>query len=216
MKRVTNAVVASLIAATPVSAAQYGWSISASQSDPRVQTGGVAVGVASLYLWYECNLDDGMSTAEFGVQYSGNIIPLAFNAMNGFANAGTATNLLLYVGGCPAAPIVAGQLLVLYNGGPASACIVPSIAGGRNTVDCTPAAWPIRAVGWDALSPPACNDSVPGGPLCGLGCHGDFCVDGFCQTVYCVVCGICPPCDASCPPVSVSPTDWGRVKSFYR
>ena len=56
---------------------------------------------------------------------------------------------------------------VFYFGGPGSLCVVNSNNGIRVTVDCaspTPAAWSLHAIGWDALTAPACADPVP---LCG-------------------------------------------------
>jgi hypothetical protein len=190
MRSTHGPVVALLVAALPASAAeyglpsiQYGWSISASNVDPHVHTGGVPGGLGYLYLWYECNL-------------------------------------LLAVAGCPNAPVIAGQIVALFPAaGPASVCIVPSPAGNRITVDCatTPTAWPIGAVGWDAVSPPSCDDRGSGDSLCGLGCHQSFChPDLGCIEGFCIPCGSCLPCGPNCTPVSVSPTPWGNVKSLYR
>jgi hypothetical protein len=78
---------------------------------------------------------------------------LAFNGMNGYLNAGNATNLLLAVGGCPLGPIVAGSILVLHFA-PLAVCL-----GGANvTMDCAenPQAWPHDRKGYADVSLPAC------------------------------------------------------------
>src|SRR5262245_52014898 len=93
---------------------RYGWTVSKSNADPFVNTGSPTGGVDTLFLWFQCNVGDGISAADFAA--TGSLAPpLAFNVSNGFLNAGNATALLLAVGGCPAAPIVAGSWLVLHS-----------------------------------------------------------------------------------------------------
>ncbi len=75
-----------------------------------------------------------MAAAEFGLCATGMTV-LALNAMNGFLNAGTSTELLLAVGGCPHGSIVAGGILVLDL--PGDICPCASAANGLNvTVEC--------------------------------------------------------------------------------
>ncbi|MFN8176387.1 MAG: hypothetical protein U0167_00510 [bacterium] len=165
MKRILILVLAVLGLATSALAQRlYGWTISASPTDPRVSTGGIVPGsLGHLYLWYFCG--PGMSAADFGLAATG-VVFAGFSTLNGFLNAGSGTNLLLAVGGCPNGPIAAGDITAFYAGGPAHMCIVNSINNIRVTVDCTaptPAAWDIHADGWDALTAPACREA----PLCG-------------------------------------------------
>jgi len=164
MKRVLTLVLALLVIATPaVASYHYGWMISASPDVPYANTGGIAAGgLAHLYLWYYCSYS-GMSAADFGLQATG-VTFVAFSTMNGFLNAGSGTNLLLAVGGCPLGPVVAGDITVLYSGGAGSVCIVNSINGIRVVVDCTaptPSAWDLGAAGWNALAAPDCEDPWP-------------------------------------------------------
>ena len=169
MKRILILVLALLAIATPAFANYYGWTISSSQTDPRAATGGIpSGGLAHLYLWYYCNAGGGMSAADFGLAATG-VVFAGFSTLNGFLNAGSGTNLLLAVGGCPTGPIAAGDITVFYFGGPGSMCIVNSINNIRVTVDCTsptPSAWDLHANGWDALTAPACYEVGPG-------CGGD-------------------------------------------
>ncbi len=117
-------------------AAEFGWTISASSDDPDVSTGTPTMAVISLYLWLQCGEGDGMAAAEMQLLASGGLPIFAFSAMGGFLNAGTATDLLLAVGGCPNGPIVAGYILILDL--PGDICIVPSAANGLNvTVECS-------------------------------------------------------------------------------
>jgi hypothetical protein len=88
----------------------FAWSISSSSTDPHENIGPLG-GTASLYLWLDCNNTGtlGMAAAEFGLSGSG-LDVVAFTPMNGFLNAGTATELLIAVGGCPRGPLVAGRI----------------------------------------------------------------------------------------------------------
>ncbi|MEZ5066618.1 MAG: hypothetical protein R3B81_17950 [bacterium] len=96
---------------------QYGWSISASSTDPFVNSGTLPDIVSNLYLWLHCATFDGMSAAEFQVETDGSVfLPVAFTPQNGFLNAGTVTHILVAVGGCPSGPVVAGMWTVLYFG----------------------------------------------------------------------------------------------------
>jgi hypothetical protein len=67
-----------------------------------------------LYLWYTYNSPDGLSAADISVASDppGSVSVLAFTPMNGFLNAGSATNLLLAVGGCPNGPLLTGSWIV--------------------------------------------------------------------------------------------------------
>ncbi len=71
--------------------------------------------------------------------------------MNGFLNAGTSTDLLLAVGGCPTGPIPAGYWFALMNTFGWEFCL-----GGNNVaVDCTviPSAYPNDHIGFTNNSP---------------------------------------------------------------
>ena len=78
----------------------YGWTVSKSAVDPLVNSGLPTGGVDTLFLWFFCS-DEGMSAAEMTLESIPPGQVLAFNVMNGYLNAGNATNLLLAVGGCP-------------------------------------------------------------------------------------------------------------------
>ncbi len=91
------------------------WSLSASSSDPWENT---VEDSSVLYLWYTCAMASGtgvapeLAAAEFGV--SGDIDVLSFTPMPGFANVGTSTNLLIFVGGCPTPPMMVGEVGVEF------------------------------------------------------------------------------------------------------
>ncbi|MFN8176385.1 MAG: hypothetical protein U0167_00500 [bacterium] len=165
MKRILSVVIAFLVIASPaLASSRYAWMISASSDVPYANTGGIAAGgLAHLYLWYYCSYDGGMAAADFGLRATG-VTFAGFSTMNGFLNAGSGTNLLLAVGGCPLGPVVAGDISVFYFGGAGSVCIVDSINDIRVVVDCTaptPSAWNLAAVGWDAVALPGCEDPWP-------------------------------------------------------
>jgi hypothetical protein len=199
MKKVTKlatALVLTLAASTAAMAGgpgtgQYEWTISFSDTDPNVQTGADFAAFGTLYLWYTgCNTipaGAGMSAAEFDAAVTGwNLV--GFNTANGFLNAGTATALLLAVGGCPTGPVIAGSWTALGTAGKL-ALKASATNGVVGTVDCdiiNPVIWSfptnMRIAG--AIS------AGQAGPVqdWGNGCNTD-------------------PVDSS---------SWGSVKSLYR
>jgi hypothetical protein len=170
---------------------EYGWTVSDSFTDAFSNSSPFVPGVITLKLYYTCNSKDGMSAASFGIvsKNAANVI-LAVTAKNGYLNAGTGTNLLLAVGGCPdaqpqAAPRNAADILVLSNA-PGEYGLVPNaIDGLKVTVDCqpAPAAWPIQWIGFTNLG---------GDPQ-----SKDW--------------DLCAP-----DPISVEAQSWGNVKAMYR
>jgi hypothetical protein len=169
MKRSLTILAALAILVTASSAfgqAQFGWTISGSSANPDANTGAATNTVATLYLWLQCGTGQGMASAEFDLGTGGSMSVLAFTALNGFLNAGGATNLLLAVGGCPNGPVVAGSVLVLDL--PGDVCIVPAAANGNNvTVECGTLALIANDYrGYANLGPPC--DSTPSVTLCDI------------------------------------------------
>lgn len=142
---------------------RYGWTISNSQTDPFQNTGTATSALTTLYLWFQCSTDDGMSAAEFAIEASGPA-HIGTLPMNGFLNAGGTSNLLLAVGGCPEGPVVAANLLVIDL--PGTLCFATSPGtGNRGTVDCrdpVPELWSLDWIGYDSRGSAACR----GGSLC--------------------------------------------------
>ena len=198
MKRTTAiwAVLSMLLMASNAFADQppYGWSISASETDPFVNTTDGVAGFKTVYLWFVCSTPEtgggpgGMASAEFVVcADAANIVGTVL--VNGFLNAGPPPSggnidLLLAVGSCPEGPVVAVNIL-MTNTGSGQVCICPVPKNGNQvTVDCAPAptAWPIEWIGLDKGT----------GQSCGEG-------------------------DVNCDkPVSVEDSSWGTIKGLYR
>lgn len=157
------AVSLSLLTPAVLSAGQYGWSISASSTDPAVNQGTLQTGSVNLYLWYACADDGGMAAAEFRLDSldPANVL-VSFTTMNGFLNAGTFPDMLLAVGGCPTGPVVAGRLNV-SSVVPGDYCVVPSeLSARRLVVDCTITGYPLQAKGYSSRGTmPLCYE-----PLC--------------------------------------------------
>jgi len=130
----------------------YIWTISHSAADPLVFTGSPNNGVDTLFLWFYCSLE-GMSAAEMELASLPPGQVLAFIPVNGYLNAGDATHLLLAVGGCPFAPVVAGNILILHLA-PLALCL----EGANVTVDCSadPQAWPHDRHGYADFGLPLC------------------------------------------------------------
>src|SRR4030095_5695876 len=96
-----------------------------------VNTGTPNGSLDTFYLWFACS-SEGMASAEMELIAPAGTI-LAFNVMNGFLNAGTATHVLLAVGGCPQAPLIAGSVLAFHT-----SSFAICIGGSNVTVDCSP------------------------------------------------------------------------------
>ena len=169
MKRLLTILSLIAIVAMPVAvlaegeAAPYEWSISDSNQDPFVNTD-TTTGFHTVYLWFACSRSandggpGGMAAAEFALVTTppGANLHVASNVVNGYLNAGSATNLLLAVGGCPTGPVVAANLLVIINV-PGNMDLAPSSTQTKGTVDCAvnPSLWPIdwRGIGFLGLTP---------------------------------------------------------------
>jgi hypothetical protein len=141
----------------PAASDIYEWRISKSSTDPYVNFGNPNGSLDTLFLWLSCTQPEGMSAAEMTLETIPAGQVLAFNVMNGYLNAGDATNLLLAVGGCPEGPIVAGSILFFHIQS-LSVCLT----GANVTVDCSlnPQAWPHDFHGYHDSGEPLCiNES---------------------------------------------------------
>jgi hypothetical protein len=128
MKLATILAFAGFLVATSASAQIYGWSLSESSTEACVNQGTPSFGVKNIYLWHTYAY--GLKMAAADITVGGTLAPLAFNPLNGYLNAGSATGLLLAVGGCPIPPIVAGAFIIIDTGGNMT------LGGDRLTVDC--------------------------------------------------------------------------------
>jgi hypothetical protein len=152
---------------SPQGLAPYTWTISASPTNPTVHITAATFGVTAYYLWLYCcdlpgGLQDGMSAAEFAI-LSGGPTHLATIPQNGFLNAGSTTNLLLAVAGCPCGPVVAANLLVISL--PGTMALAPSSTQTKGTVDCSPnpSLW---AINWAGLGIGGVPPPSKGNPGC--------------------------------------------------
>jgi hypothetical protein len=186
----------------------YYWTISKSAQDPFINTGQPTGGIDVLFLWYLCD-GGGMSAAELTLESSLPEVILAFTAQNGYSNAGTDTSLLLAVGGCPVAPVVAGSILLCHRE-PLQICF----GGDDVTVDCAPSpvSWPNGWLGYSDIGTLPCSNG-----LCDLTSdpaaqrnktNAIMDQDELLNAIEAV--------QGDCDPVSVSPNSWGRVKAIYR
>ena len=161
MKRfltIVSALCVCAVMSTSAHAAIYGWTLSESDTDPLDQIGTPNGSTDNLYLWFYCS-DEGMAAAEIDLVSTPPGQVLAFNVMNGYLNAGNATHLLLAVGGCPEAVIVAGAALILHFA-PLAVCL----EGANVTVDCSPdpLAWPHDRYSYTDIGLPLClSDTSP-------------------------------------------------------
>ena len=167
MKRILTIAAVLAVMAAPAFAADYGWTISSSSTDPFVNQGNVSAAPTTLYLWYQCNANDGMSAAEFDVAAPAGYLNFGFTPMNGFLNAAGPSDPLLAVGSCPIGPVLAGSW-TFFGSTPGSICLVPSARSGWSvTVDCDPVAPQVHnnaTIGYGIGGPASCADAQP---LCG-------------------------------------------------
>lgn len=136
------------VAASARAQQRYGWVISPSSINPCLHHGTFDPGIVTLYLWYLYNSPDGLSAVDISATSipPGAIVILGFTTENGFLNAGSATDLLLAVGGCPSGPTRAGAWVVQTTTPVWELCL-----GGKNvSVDCQiqPVAWNNDHVGF--------------------------------------------------------------------
>jgi hypothetical protein len=165
----------------------YGWTISASNTDPYMNWGSFSFGLLILKLWYACDENDGTLGAEFDiVSMNPNNVILEFVEKSGFVNHGSGTTLLLQVGECAYAPINVMDIHV-FSTVPGQYCFAPSSMNGwKQAVDCqepVPEIWPIQWIGYSNDDNPPCNKKFDG------------CLK---------------------QPVAVEDGSWGRIKSIYR
>jgi hypothetical protein len=111
----------------------YEFSISASATDPLVNTDAPTGGVRVLSLWMVCS-DAGVSALEADV--TGDLPVLGFAPAGGVLNIGTSTALFLAIPGCATTgSLLLGSLIVNDTGG--TLCLGPSAANGiLGAVDC--------------------------------------------------------------------------------
>jgi hypothetical protein len=127
--------------------------------------------LTTLYIWYACNTTPpagpgvGMTAMECDLSE----MPLApLFLMNGFLNSANMPDyLLLVIGGCPAAPLLAASMIYLNTGAGHNVYLIPSKANDHNlTVDCGGNGWPNQFIGYSEIGPPVQNFV---GEMCGFG-----------------------------------------------
>jgi hypothetical protein len=171
MRSCLAAIAAMLVLAMPAHAAgeQYAWSLSASSTDPFVQTGSPLPepGPFDLWLWFVCHEGDGVAAAEFDLTVTGDFLVVTFSPIwPPVINLGVSASLLLAIGGCPTPPFLAGHFIMIDLGNGGTACLGPSATSGLNvSVDCgfpQPTAFPNGVLGYssDGSKPCAIGDCV--------------------------------------------------------
>lgn len=148
-----------MLVLSPAAQAGYDITLSASSTDPYVNSGPPVGNFQPMYLWAACGSDGssplGLTALEMGLQAVGDpqhiMDIIGFTPAPGVFNVGTGQDLFLAVGtGCavPTYPRLLGTLIVRDNGG--SFDPVPSSNGALAVVDCAvPAATiPARFIGW--------------------------------------------------------------------
>lgn len=139
MKRILTIVsVLSLVMASSAMAADYGWSLSGSSTDPtqNTQPANPPNTQVQVYLWLACvNPDLGAAAMECAMSSTFPFAAGSFIALNGALATG-APDLLLALP-CATTPTLFGQQAYFDFGAGGTVCLVNSASGGKNvTVDC--------------------------------------------------------------------------------
>lgn len=166
----------------------YVWLISDSQTNPLSNFGNPAT-YRVLYLWFWCDTENGLSGATMDLSVPPGTTVEGFYPMNGFVNAGGATDLLVGDVMCRQGPVVVGHWVTFWDG-PGNYCLVPSSWSGKleaaHCEDAPPYYYPIRQVGFSVGVPePICYDQI----AASLSCMAT---------------------------VGNGESSWGRTKSLYR
>jgi hypothetical protein len=167
----------------------FGWSLSASNTQPDVNTAPPTPGVFSIYLWLACTVSDAVSAVAF--HPTGTLQVLAFTPASppdvAIWNVGECGDLVLAICGCPEAPLLVGEILVLDPVGiGGTLCLGDASCTGSGTVNCS-------------RSATAHSYAVVG-----------FASDG---SQPCII-GSCDPVVSASEDREL--TTWGRVKAIYR
>jgi hypothetical protein len=187
MKRILTIVsVLSMVMASGAMAENYGWSLSASSTDPAVNTAapGGPSSIQTVYVWLSCVDPLGAAAAEFALQTTG----FAFAAgpattYNGVLATGS-PDLLLAIPCATAQTLCLSQGYFDVVGAGGTACLVASAGNSQInvTVDCRQVGaqeWPNAITGF------ASNGTTP-------------CTVGLCTTT------------------AVEDASWGSIKGLYR
>lgn len=166
------------------------WTISASATDPFVNSDQPLASTRTLYLWYLGGPPFEASRAEMGLVPGGLLALLGVIPSGAFTISGPLDALVLEASsGCVLSPVVAAEILVIDI--PGTLCIAPSTATGACcTADCgvTPTWWENTYIGY------TCDVSPP------------------CEQLDIA------PCDPHAVGAgrSVTVQDWGKTKTLYR
>lgn len=96
----------------------YGWSISASDTDPHVNVSALPTGVVSVHIWLVCAIDD-LQLAAFRVESSPDLVFLDFTAAPGFVDLSTNQDIVIAPDQCADYPLRVGSVS-LFKSGPTS------------------------------------------------------------------------------------------------
>jgi len=139
-----------LTAGAATAGTTFGWSISASDTDPHVNAA-VPEEFTMYYLWLDCAQGAGVQAAQFGLSTGNPDVHAFVVPQNGWLNVGDGLEscLLLAGPGCPTGPLVVAAIAVANCGlEPFQLCVVPC-DGETITVECGGTAEPMDWVGLD-------------------------------------------------------------------
>ena len=167
----------------------FGWTLSASNTDPFDNVGPAMSDTLTLYLWFYCStpITGGVSRSEFGFVFNPNLDVYSFEPANGVVDsAASVWDFDLTLPDCPRGSLLAGQVRLQNLAGSFVVCLGPG-SEGNLSYGCT---YPTNP-GENAFLGYAAGLKLP-------------CANGF------------DFFDGNCfPEVSVAPYSWGRIKALY-
>jgi hypothetical protein len=144
----------------------YGYTLSASVTDPFVHAAAPVAGIVNVYLWLACSPEGGVAAIEFSIDHD---FPFLVGIQGNQVNFGSLDHPRLSVRDCPTAAVPLATLQFLDpTGAGGSVCLTPHAATGFNrTANCAlpiPATFPNFVKGFSSDGSAVCVS--PGG-LCG-------------------------------------------------
>ena len=168
-----SAVVALLLSLSSHSAKAelYQWTLSASATDPFVNTAAPTPGFQTLHLWFACS-EVGAAFAEFGFEISPpEVLFVKLHSLGPHTFVPVGGGFFFVLLDCPMAPVRVAELWIIDNAGGFRACFAPSETLTLGTIDCAvnPALHPMAFVGFASDGTSPCTEGQ---------CSGAVSVDG--------------------------------------
>lgn len=150
-----------LVLVSSAAAEPYQWTISASSTDPYVNTGVPTPGVYDLFLWLVC-AGDGASVLEFGLDTTnGQIVGFDYGPHTPIPGG------VAFAGCLAATPQVVLRMIAFDEGQGVNVCFFTGGIGTLGVRNCQPGSdlFPMAWIGFSSDGTPPCTSGVCDGPV---------------------------------------------------